>query len=353
MMARVIPGPAPSQATAGLTAFLAERFDVAPETVELRLLEAGGHSNLTYMVDCDGERYVLRTPPSGPLPPTAHDVIREYRVLRLLDGTGVRVPRPVLACADPEVFGAPFYLMGFVEGAVLRDTLPAELDSARDRELIAAELVDALVELHAVDWRAAGIDAIAPDSGYLERQLRLWERQWEHNRTREIPELEAVGRWLTATPPTEGEVTVVHGDYKLDNVIVGTVGGAPRVRAILDWEMATLGDPMADLGYMTALWSDPGEDPAGLLNLSRITAAGGFPTRARLAELYAERSGRPVGDLHWYQVLALWKLAVLLEGSYRRRLSGTADDPWFDTLRCGIPMLAARAQSLIAQADGA
>jgi aminoglycoside phosphotransferase (APT) family kinase protein len=318
-----------------LAAHLALALESDPGVVEVERIVAG-HSNLTYIVRCAAGVFVLRRPPAGPLPPTAHDVLREFRVLQLLRDTEARAPEPVLACDDVDVIGAPFYLMRHVDGVVLREPP----DGAVDRRTIGLELADALAELHAVDWKAAGFAGIARPGAYLERQLRRWTSQWEHNRTRSLPEVDRLGGWLHEHVPTQHETTVVHGDYKLDNVIYRLGPGPPRALAIVDWEMATLGDPLADLGYMTALWTDPGEDPAVLLDLGEATSGGGFPTRDELVERYAQRTGRAVGALRWYQALAIWKLAVLLEGSYKRHLAGTTDDPFFARLERGIPTLA-------------
>jgi aminoglycoside phosphotransferase (APT) family kinase protein len=328
-----------------LASYLGERLGATPEVVSIRRLNEG-HSNLTYLVTCGEDRYVLRRPPLGPLPPSAHDVLREHRVLTLLEGRGARTPRTVLACADPTVFGAPFYLMQYVDGVVLRDSLPAEFDAADAAADISAELIDALVELHQVDWKSTGFGELASDNGYLDRQLRLWRRQWDHNRTRTLEDVETVGAWLEAARPAESAVTIVHGDYKIDNLIFALRDGRPHAEAIVDWEMATLGDPLADLGFLTAVWSEPGEDPAVLLGLSQITTTPGFDSRSGLARRYAERTGHDLRHLRWYQVLAVWKLAILLEGSYKRHVAGTTDDSWFEGLAAGVPMLLQRAGEL-------
>ena len=301
-----------------------------------------GHSNITFLVTRGADRWVLRRPPRPPLPPTAHDVLREYRVLSALAGAEVRTPKPVMACKDVEVIGAPFYLMELVEGAVVRHALPAELDNPAERRRIAEELVDALVELHAVDWRACGLEDFGKPTGYVERQVRRWTGQWEQNRTRELSAIEQVGGWLAANVPDSPAATIVHGDYKLDNVILAP--GAPaRVAAIFDWEMATIGDPLADVGYMAATYVERDDPNEGLLGISRTTRAEGFPSRAELIARYEARSGRSMGNLPWYQALALWKLAILLEGSYKRLLAGTTDDPFFELLDEGVPLLAEQA----------
>lgn len=328
-----------------LAGYLAGQLGVSADGVVIERLNEG-HSNLTYSVTCAGERFVLRRPPLGPLAPSAHDVLREFRVLRTLEGEGARTPRVILACGDPQVFGAPFYLMEHIDGVVLREELPRGIDPEVAAGDVSTELIDALVELHEVDWERAGFGAIASANGYLKRQLRLWQRQWEHNRTRDLDDVKALGGWLKARQPEESAVTIVHGDYKLDNLIFARHDGHLRAEAIVDWEMATLGDPLADLGFLTAVWSEPGEDPDALLGLSKITTGPGFDSRRGLAERYAQRTGRDIGHLRWYQVLALWKLAILLEGSYQRYLAGTTDDSWFEGLAEGIPTLLRRARDL-------
>ncbi|MFN2390039.1 MAG: phosphotransferase family protein [Actinomycetota bacterium] len=306
-----------------------------------------GHSNETFFVRRGDEEWVLRRPPLGAFLPTAHDVAREHRVLTALRDTRVRVPRTVVMCADEEVIGAPFYLMERVRGVVVRDALPDAFTEAR-RAAIGHELVDALVELHAVDPSECGLDGFGRTAGYLERQLRRWTGQMELTLplTRAVPDLEWVGRWLHEHLPSSPATTIVHGDYKLDNVMF-----APdlpvRLIALLDWEMSTLGDPLADLGWMVSFWRDPG-DPADdvFARTTRVTELPGFARRAELIDRYASRTGRDVSGLDWYRVLAIWKLAILLEGSYARHLAGMTDDPFFAEMERGVPTLAAYAREI-------
>ncbi len=336
------------------TAADAERLEVPPlvirEHLEAELPGEGrlelerlgeGHSNITFLVRRGADEWVLRRPPRPPYAPTAHDVLREYRVLSALADRDVRAPSTVHVCEDKSVIGAPFYLMERIHGHVIRHSVPDVLADPSTCRFIAEELVDALVELHSVDWNEAGLAGLGKPTGYLERQLRRWLGQWDKNRTREIHAVDEVGRRLEQRVPKSPPATIVHGDYKLDNVVYEDATPA-RLAAILDWEMATLGDPLADLGYMTATYVEQ-SDPKSILDISGPTRMEGFPTRAELIDRYEQATGRSMTDLPWYQALALWKLGILLEGSYRRLLAGTTDDPFFKLLDRAVPELANRA----------
>jgi aminoglycoside phosphotransferase (APT) family kinase protein len=302
-----------------------------------------GHSNVTFEIARGGERWVLRRPPRPPLPPSAHDVLREARLLTAVRDARVRTPVVVAQSDDESIIGAPFYVMERVEGEVLTTAVPPQLDGDGARMRIGEELVDTLVEIHAVDWRACGLEGYGKPTGYLERQLRRFTGLWEHNRTRELPVMEELTAWLAAHRPESGEATIVHGDYRLGNVMYAPEM-PPRVVAIFDWELATIGDPLADVGYLVATWAEPGDDSTGLFG--GVTREGGFPTREQLIERYEGQSGRSMSDLRWYTTLALWKAAVFLEGSYKRRLAGTTEDAFFDMLEHGVPMLAQRALAI-------
>jgi aminoglycoside phosphotransferase (APT) family kinase protein len=304
-----------------------------------------GHSNVTFAVArADGTEFVLRRPPRGPLPPSAHDVLREARVLAAVAGQA-RVPGVLGVCADEEVIGAPFYVMEKVEGHVVTNRVPAELDTAEDRRRMGLDLVDALVEVHAVDWQAAGLEGFGKPQGYLERQLRRFLGLWEHNKTREIPAVESVAEWLRTHMPEQSTATIVHGDYRLGNVMLAPEAPA-RVVAIFDWEMSTIGDPLADLGYMCTLYTDREDPPLGMFELSAVTREEGFPLRAELVARYEERSGRSMTDIRWYQCLALWKSIVFMEGNFKRAVSGATDDPFLKTFGEGVVELAERAEAI-------
>jgi aminoglycoside phosphotransferase (APT) family kinase protein len=318
---------------------LAEFLDAAElgaGPIEPRVI-GDGHSNVTYLLRRGEERLVLRRPPRGPLPPSAHDVLREARLLGALAPLGFRVPEVLATCEDETVIGAPFYVMPFVEGHVLTEALPDQLGADRGPRRIAEELVDCLVELHAIDFEAAGLVDFGRADGYLERQLKRFSGLLELNATRPLPDLERVAEWLAANLPDSPTPTLVHGDYRLGNVMYAPA--EPRLVAVLDWEMATIGDPLADLGYMTAMWAQT-EDPHNAVgDLSSITRLPGFPDRDFLAQRYAIATGLSVDALPWYQVLAIWKAAIFLEGSYKRFNDGTTSDAYFARLGEGVETL--------------
>jgi aminoglycoside phosphotransferase (APT) family kinase protein len=303
-----------------------------------------GHSNVTFVVTRGDAEVVLRRPPRGPLPPSAHDVLREARVIGALQGRA-RVPGVLAVCDDEQVIGAPFFVMDRVEGHVVTSEIPAELDSPEDRLRMGEQLVDALVEVHGVDWQAVGLEGFGKPTGYLERQLRRFGGLWEHNRTREIEAVERVGGWLRDNLPDSGPATIVHGDFRLGNVMFAPSAPADLV-AIFDWEMATIGDPLADLGYLCTLWTDRDDPDLGMFELSAVTRQEGFPRREELIARYEEGSGRSMTDIRWYQTLALWKSVVFMEGNYKRAVSGATDDPFLKTFGEGVLQLAARAEEI-------
>jgi aminoglycoside phosphotransferase (APT) family kinase protein len=304
---------------------------------------AGGNSNLTYAVDRGPVRVVVRRPPPPPIPPGAHDMVREARLLAALGPTPARVPQVLAVGEDPEILGAPFYVMEYIDGVALTGKVPPELAAHDGRRRVGEEVVDALAEIHAVDWRAAGLAELGRPDGYLERQIRRFLRLWEHNCTRDLPAVERVGEWLGRHLPETAETTVVHGDYRLGNVMLAlpeSGGGAVRARAVFDWELATLGDPLADLGYLCATWVQPGDPPLGMFERTNAMRAPGFPSRDELVARYALRTGRAIGDISWYRALALWKTVVFMEGNHKRALAVGTDDPFIATLGDRVAELA-------------
>ncbi|MEI8057286.1 MAG: phosphotransferase family protein [Actinomycetes bacterium] len=316
-----------------------------------------GHSNLTYTLSRGDTSLILRRPPRGPLLPTAHDVIREAAIMQLLDGQ-VPVPQVAGVCDTPDVIGAPFYLMQSVDGVVVRDRLPDFLGgaaSSKSRTSLGIDVARVLGQIHRVPWKPFVAAGYGKESGYLERQLRRWSGQREGvraavaesgGRARDLPDYDVLRDWLVAQMPAEVEPTVVHGDYKLDNLIVRSAPeghGGVEISAVIDWEMATVGDPRADLGYLLSFWPEPGE----VLPLATlVTSAEGFPLRSEMIEIWEESSGRRIGDPRWFMAMAVWKLAILLEASYYRYLAGTADDPFFAQLELGVPALFSRARRI-------
>jgi len=303
-----------------------------------------GHSNVTYLVRRGDREVVVRRPPRPPLPPSAHDVLREARLLRAIQGTAARVPEILAVCDDEAVIGAPFYVMERIHGEVITTEVPAALDTPAERRRIGEQLIDALVEIHGVDWQAR-LEGFGRPTGYLERQVKRFAGLWEHSRTREVEAVERVGAWLAEHTPESGAATIVHGDYRLGNAMFAADAPA-RLCAVFDWEMATIGDPLADIGYMCATWSEADDPPVGRFELGRVTRADGFPTRAELIARYEERSGREVRDLPWYTTLALWKSVVFMEGNYRRAIEGRTDDPYLKSFGEGVTELAARAEAV-------
>jgi aminoglycoside phosphotransferase (APT) family kinase protein len=311
-------------------------------------LISGGRSNLTYRVSAPGGDCVLRRPPLGHVLPTAHDMAREYRVLAALADTDVPVARPFALCEDPEVNGAPFYVMELRPGLVLNERVPEGYATTREeRRRISLALVDVLARLHRVDFAARGLADFGRPEGYLERQVRRWSQQWEKSKVEELPEIDALIRWLRGALPASPAPTLVHGDYRLGNVALDAADPG-RIRAVFDWEMATLGDPLADLGYTLIYWGEEADPPEERMpgSFQAVTAQPGFLTRAELAAEYARRSGVDVAHVDFYRVLALYKLAVISEGIYARHLQGKTLGRGFENLQRTSVWLARRALAL-------
>ncbi len=302
----------------GVEAWFAEHVDGVELPLAFERI-SGGHSNLTYSVrDTGGRRWALRRPPLGRRLGSAHDMGREYKVVSALGPTEVPVAPVVGLCDDEGVNGAPFYVMDFVEGPILRGLAEAgAFPDEADRRAIGERVADTLVAIHAIDPEAAGLGDLGRKEDYVARQLRRWHGQWEKSKTRELAAIDEVHDRLSARIPEQGPATIVHGDYRLDNMILTPQG---EVAAVVDWELCTLGDPLADVGLLMVYWAEEGDDDAALGQPA--TMAPGFPTRPEVAARYAERSGRDLSELDFFVALGYWKLAIILEGVYARYAAG-------------------------------
>ncbi|MBC7272668.1 MAG: phosphotransferase family protein [Streptomyces sp.] len=296
-----------------------------------RLIE-GGRSNLTYEITDGTGRWVVRRPPLGHVLATAHDMRREHRVISALHPTDVPVPRPVLLCEDEEVLGAPFYVMEFVEGTPYRTAGQLAPIGPERTRAVALSLVDTLVDLHAVDPAEVGLGDFGRPEGFLDRQLRRWGKQLDASRNRDLPGIDELHATLGRELPRSPAPAVVHGDYRLDNVLIGS---DDRIRAILDWEMSTLGDPLTDLGLLV-MYSMPLGTPDS--PVSTTAEAPGHPRPAELIERYAARSGRDVSEVSWYTAFAWFKLAVILEGIHYRYTLGQTVGRGFDRIGDLVPV---------------
>jgi aminoglycoside phosphotransferase (APT) family kinase protein len=328
-----------------LEAWIGERLPGAGAPLEVRRITSGASNEIFELRRAD-HCWVLRRPARVPQVPP-ENMLREFRVLRALEGTPVPHPKPLLVCDDPRVIGAFFYLMERIEGFAPRLPLPPPFDTeVAARRGLGTELVDALAALARVDWRAAGLEGLGRPEGYLERQVDRWLGQLERYRTRELPGLDLVAGWLREARPEMGEPGLLHGDFQLANAIFHH--GAPaRLAALVDWEQSTIGDPLVDLGWLLALWDEPGEEPIRGAGNARVNQQPGFPTRAELAARYAAASGRSLDSLGWYEVLALFKLACVLEGAFARRARGQSDSPRHAGLARMVPALVASAARLV------
>jgi aminoglycoside phosphotransferase (APT) family kinase protein len=285
---------------------------------------SGGRSNLTYAVsDAAGRRWALRRPPLGKRLASAHDMGREFRIISALQASAVPVAPVVGLCEDESVNGVPFYVMEFVDGPVLRLRTDAEERFDEDeRRTIGERIVDTLVAIHQVDPDEVGLGGLGKKEAYVARQLHRWQGQWEKSKTREVPVIDDVHRRLSVRIPEQGPATIVHGDYRIDNMILT---GSGEVAAVVDWELCTLGDPLADVGMLIVYWSEAGDELTPLWEAA--TTAAGFPSRAEVRERYSERSGRDLSQIDFYVALAWWKLAIILQGVYARTAAGQYGKP--------------------------
>jgi aminoglycoside phosphotransferase (APT) family kinase protein len=325
-----------------VTRWLADHVDGLTPPFAFSLV-AGGRSNLTFKVDdAKGRSVVLRRPPLSSVLATAHDVGREHKIIAALGPTAVPVPDALAHCDDIEVNGAPFYVMSFVDGIIIRDVeVGRQLTSPETRAVMGASLVDVLADLHAVDPDAVGLGDLGRKEGYIERQLKRWSTQFEASRTRELPLVADVHQRLAARVPAQGPAAIAHGDYRLDNCVCSPAG---PLAAVLDWELCTLGDPLADLGMLVITWAQEGDTRTARPDAA--TQLPGFPTRDEAVERYVARTQRDVDDLAFYCAFQYWRLACISEGVYARYAAGAMGDQGdvdVDALSQGTPRLAALA----------
>jgi aminoglycoside phosphotransferase (APT) family kinase protein len=309
-------------------------------------LISGGRSNLTYAVGDGTRKWVVRRPPKGLVLSGAHDVGREFRVMAALAGTAVPVPAMVSFCADDSVLGVPFYVMERVDGTVLRARAQVMALDETQRAGLGTALVDTLADLHDVDYEAVGLGCLGRPDGYLQRQVERWAEQYRQIKARELPHIGHIVATLRATLPASGPASVVHGDYRLDNVIVERVG-PPRIAAVLDWEMATLGDALADLATLVMFWDEPGR-PYNPITAG-LTAFAGFPSVADVIDRYVVRRELTVDDIDWYLVFSEFKLAVILEQIHARHAAGETIGDGFDAIGDMVPVLLDSAAEKIAR----
>jgi aminoglycoside phosphotransferase (APT) family kinase protein len=326
---RIVEGAEP----AVVGALLAEELHDGRWTECEVALISGGKSNLTYRVASAAGEVILRRPPLGHILPTAHDMTREHRVLTALHGTAVPVPRTLLLVSEGDSpLGVTFYVMERVIGHICRDGLPAGYaDAPAERRAIGNALVDTLAALHQIDPETVGLGDFGRPKGFMERQLRRWSEQWDRSKTGDLPSLDRLRDGLVANVPPNSRAAIVHGDYRLDNTILHP-SEPGEIVGVLDWELSTLGDPLADLGALLAYWSDSGDGE--LLTRARIvppvTAASGFPTRAEVIERYASRTGFDVSAIGWYEAFAYFKVAIICQGIAARVAGGAMLGPGFD-----------------------
>ena len=307
-------------------------------------LIAGGRSNLTYRVtDAAGRAWVLRRPPLGQVLATAHDMGREHRIISALAPTDVPVAPVVGLCTDDDVNGAPFYVMEFVDGLVARDAEVARTLGVEARAHAGRQAAEVLARIHAVDPDAVGLGDLGRKGGYVERQLKRWYGQWQESRTRVLPVVDEVHAALAARVPEQGPAAIVHGDYRLDNCLLGPDG---TIAAVLDWELCTLGDPLADVGLLLVYWTERGDAHPALLDAA--TTLDGFPSRREVAEMYAAASGRDVRDVDYYVAFGYWKLACILEGVYARYRGGVmGETSGFEGFAAQVEILAKAAKATV------
>jgi aminoglycoside phosphotransferase (APT) family kinase protein len=295
------------------------------EAVTVQAMRGGGSCEI-FAVTRGGCDYVLRRAPAHASSTTAHDMLREYRILDAVKDTGVRVPRPIAADDDPAIAGTPFYVMTRIDGVPVRASIPASWVGSPETQFRAfEELIDALVDIHGVDWRGLGLEGIGNPEGYLERQVGRWLAQLASYGDRRLAGVDELATWLDRHRPHDQPATLVHGDYKLDNVLFSPAA-PPQLLAVVDWEMATIGDPLVDLAWAMIFHPGPGATMALGMSGPETFSPDLVPPAGELIDRYAARSGRDVGAMAWYDVFARWKLAIVLEGTYAKHLRGQSDN---------------------------
>jgi len=306
-----------------------------------------GQSNVTYLLERDGERFVLRRGPRPPLPKSTHDMLREAKIQQLVGPQGVPVPEILAVSSDESLLGVPFYVMSYLEGEVITDNFPEQLASTQDKSELGRVLVDTLLGLHDVDTTKPGLSELGRPVGYLERQIRRFGTLWDVNSKRNIPEVAHIGEVLGRNIPETQKHCLVHGDFRIGNLMFAP-DSPLNVEAVLDWEMATLGDPLADLGYMVATYATADSSP-NIMELTTVTRQPGFWGRDDLVNYYAKHSELDISDLPWYAALALWKSAIFCEAIYSRWLDGERpdDESFGASLESGVPELLAQAMDYL------
>lgn len=328
-----------------LADYLRDRLPHSDNNLTIRQF-GGGAANLTYLLDYGTHEYVLRRPPLGPVAASAHDMAREYRVLSVLHQAFPYAPRAFLFCDDESVIGAPFFVMERRHGIVVRRKMPEAFAGEADAPRRMSEaLVDALAAFHAVDYEALGLGKLGKPAGFIDRQIEGWSRRWQASKTTDLPDMDAIYAWLKSNQPANTQVSLVHNDYKLDNVMLAA-GDPGQVVAIFDWDMCTLGDPLADLGALLTYWTEPTDPPYLQATAMMPLGEPGFLSRDELVARYAAKSGRAVGDIDFYHALGLFRLTVIIAQIYIRYARGQTQDPRFAAMEFMIPALARRAREL-------
>jgi aminoglycoside phosphotransferase (APT) family kinase protein len=332
-----------------IRAWLAENVPDLDNTAGWRAeLIAGGLSNLTFRLKVGDRGLVLRRPPLGHLLPRAHDVAREYRVMRALTDTPVPVPPVLGLCTDPDVIGAPFYVMEEIAGTVFSKPEQTAALGEKQRGVLGSELVKALAQLHSIEPAEVGLEDFGRRGGYCNRQINTWGKQWERSRTRQLPDMDRLLAELSADVPQDSGFSIVHGDYRLDNTLVTDPDGTPQIAAVIDWELSTLGDPLVDLAMTMTYWHDQGDEERAQIPLvAGVTALPGFPTAQEFATTYAALRGQELAHMPFYLALGAMKIAVIMEGIHTRFLAGGTVGEGYSRAGQAVPILAARGLRLL------